>query len=62
LAEAKSERFNFDRANDGDSGLSEELMACGINRFLTTHVLERLSDIDRPDDLAAAAPDPTRSR
>jgi len=37
LAEAKSERFNFDRANDGDSGLSEELMAYGINRFLTTH-------------------------
>jgi hypothetical protein len=50
LAEAKSERFNFDRANDGDSGLSEELMAYGIDRFLTTHT----GSLPRPDDLIRA--------
>jgi hypothetical protein len=50
LAEAKSKRFNFDRANDGDSGLSEELMAYGINRFLTTHT----GSLPRPDDLIRA--------
>jgi hypothetical protein len=50
LAEAKSERFNFARANDGDSGVSEELMAYGINRFLTTHT----GSLPRPDDLIRA--------
>jgi hypothetical protein len=50
LAEAKSERFNFDRANDGDSDVSEELMAYGINRFLTTHT----GSLPRPDDLIRA--------
>jgi 5-methyltetrahydropteroyltriglutamate--homocysteine methyltransferase len=50
LAEAKSKRFNFDRANDGDSGLSEELMAYGINRFLTTHT----GSLPRPDALIRA--------
>ena len=42
--------FNFDRANDGDSGVSEELMAYGINRFLTTHT----GSLPRPDDLIRA--------
>ena len=50
LAEAKSKRFNLDRANDGDSGLSEELMAYGTNRFLTTHT----GSLPRPDDLIRA--------
>jgi hypothetical protein len=50
LAEAESKRFNFDRPNGGDSGLSEELMAYGINRFLTTHT----GSLPRPDDLIRA--------
>src|SRR5260370_31404324 len=41
---------NFYRANDVDSGLSEELMAYGINRFLTTHT----GSLPRPDDLIRA--------
>jgi len=50
LAEAESKRFNFDRPNGGDSGPSEELMAYGINRFLTTHT----GSLPRSDDLIRA--------
>jgi 5-methyltetrahydropteroyltriglutamate--homocysteine methyltransferase len=50
LAEGTSKRFSLDGASDCDSGLSEELMAHGINRFLTTHT----GSLPRPDDLIRA--------
>jgi hypothetical protein len=44
----QSERFNFDRANDDDSGVSEELMAYGMPPMLNaTNANERA---DKNDD------------
>ena len=47
LGRSEVEALNFDRANGGDAGLLEELMAYGFDRFLTTHT----GSLPRPDDL-----------